>query len=56
MKLNPWDMAAGVLIVNEAGGLITDFQGGKFNIYGDELVASNGFLHDRMLEVLKEDT
>jgi myo-inositol-1(or 4)-monophosphatase len=56
MKLNPWDMAAGALIVTEAGGKITDFQGGTFNLYGDELLASNGFLHDRMLEVLKEGT
>ena len=54
MKLNPWDMAAGVLIVKEAGGSVTDFQGEKFNIYGDELLASNGLLHDRLLQVLKE--
>lgn len=56
MKLNPWDMAAGVLIVKEAGGSVTDFQGEKFNIYGDELLASNGLLHDRLLQVLKEGT
>jgi myo-inositol-1(or 4)-monophosphatase len=56
MKLNPWDMAAGALIVNEAGGMVTDFQGGTFNLYGDELVASNGLLHQRLIEVLKEGT
>jgi len=56
MKLNPWDMAAGALIVKEAGGTITDFQGDSFSIYGDELVASNGLLHDRLIKVLKEGT
>ena len=56
MKLNPWDVAAGALIVKEAGGSITNFQGENFSIYGDELVASNGLLHDRLLEVLKEGT
>lgn len=54
MKLNPWDVAAGALIVKEAGGLLTDFRGEKFHMYGDELLASNGLLHERMLEVLKE--
>lgn len=54
MKLNPWDMAAGALLVREAGGTITDFKGEDFSIYGDELVASNGLLHDRLIEVLRE--
>lgn len=54
MKLNPWDMAAGALIVKEAGGLVTDFQGENLDMYGDELLASNGLLHKRMIEVLKE--
>ncbi|OPY64761.1 MAG: Inositol-1-monophosphatase [Syntrophorhabdus sp. PtaU1.Bin050] len=54
MKLNPWDMAAGALMVTEAGGMITDFSGKAFSIYGDELVASNGIIHGNMLEVLKE--
>ena len=56
MKLNPWDVAAGALIVREAGGSVTDFQGETFSIYGDELVASNGLLHGRLLEVLREGT
>ncbi|OPY77080.1 MAG: Inositol-1-monophosphatase [Syntrophorhabdus sp. PtaU1.Bin153] len=54
MKLNPWDMAAGALMVVEAGGMITDFNGKAFSIYGDELVASNGIIHGNMLEILKE--
>lgn len=55
MKLNPWDMAAGVLMVTEAGGLVTDFHGLPFSIYGDELVASNGLIHRRLIEILKEE-
>lgn len=56
MKLNPWDMAAGVLLVEEAGGTVSDFKGGSFSIYGDELLASNGLLHNRLIEVLREGT
>ena len=56
MKLNPWDMAAGVLLVEEAGGTVSDFKGGSFSIYGDELLASNGLLHNRLIEILREGT
>ena len=44
-KLSPWDTAAGVLIVREAGGVVTDFAGGPFDLYGQETLASNGALH-----------
>ncbi len=53
LKLNPWDVAGGSLIVREAGGVVTDFKGGPFSIYGDEIVASNGLIHKGMLEILK---
>jgi len=52
IKLHPWDTAAGALIVVEAGGRVTDFKGGRFSIYGQEIVASNGLVHDEMLAVL----
>ncbi len=55
VRLNPWDMAAGAVIVREAGGRLTDFQGADLSIYGQELVASNGRIHDAMLAVLAED-
>jgi myo-inositol-1(or 4)-monophosphatase len=55
LKLNPWDTAAGILMVHEAGGRVTDFSGGRFSIYGKEIVASNGLIHDDMLEVLKKE-
>jgi len=52
MKLHPWDMAAGSLIVTEAGGRMSDFKGGVFSIYGADLIASNGLIHDAMAKVL----
>jgi myo-inositol-1(or 4)-monophosphatase len=52
LKLNPWDTAAGSLMVAEAGGRMSDFKGGAFSIYGLELVASNGLFHHEMVEVL----
>lgn len=52
-KLKPWDVAAAAVIVREAGGQMSDFQGGAFNIYGEETLASNGKIHEEMLEVVK---
>jgi len=52
MKLHPWDMAAGSLIVTEAGGCMSDFSGKAFTIYGQEMVASNNLIHRGMLSVL----
>ena len=54
MKLSPWDTAAGALILREAGGRITDFQGRPVDIYKPEVCASNGLVHEAMLAVLRE--
>jgi myo-inositol-1(or 4)-monophosphatase len=54
MKLQAWDMAAGSLIVTEAGGKVTNFLGKPFNLYGQEILASNGLIHEEMLKVIKE--
>lgn len=54
LKLNPWDKAAGTLLVTEAGGRVTDVRGGAFNLLGDEVFASNGLVHDEMLQVFAE--
>jgi myo-inositol-1(or 4)-monophosphatase len=54
VKLSPWDSAAGTVILREAGGLITHFDGSPYSIYGKDLVASNGSLHPAMLQVLAE--
>ncbi len=52
LKLKPWDVAAGLLILTEAGGRATDFSGGPCPASGVELVSSNGHLHDQMLEAV----
>lgn len=54
VKLNPWDMAAGSVVVREAGGRLTNFRGQELSIYGQELVASNGHIHQAMLDILNE--
>jgi myo-inositol-1(or 4)-monophosphatase len=51
--LNPWDMAAGVLIIEEAGGQVTGYDGANFSIYRPPMVCSNGLIHAQMLRVLK---
>jgi myo-inositol-1(or 4)-monophosphatase len=56
VKLSPWDMAAGVVILREAGGRVTNFNGAPHSIYGQELVASNGPIHQAMLDVLQKGT
>ena len=53
LNLSPWDTAAGSLIVAEAGGRVTAFDGGAFSNYKPEVVASNGLIHERMIDVLK---
>src|SRR5499433_696972 len=53
-NLNPWDTAAGVLIVEEAGGRVTNFSGGPFQLESRETLASNGHVHDALLKEFKE--
>jgi len=53
MKLNPWDTAAGAVIIEAAGGRITDFEGHVVNIYNPQVAASNGLIHRAMLDILK---
>jgi myo-inositol-1(or 4)-monophosphatase len=52
LKLKPWDVAAGSLIVREAGGTISNFTGNGFSIHDEEIAASNGKIHTAMLEIL----
>jgi myo-inositol-1(or 4)-monophosphatase len=52
--LAPWDMAAGALIVQEAGGIVTQTNGNLFNHLVGSVLASNGLLHQQMLEVMKK--
>ncbi len=50
--LNPWDMAAGILLIEEAGGQVTDYKGDTFSIYQPPMCASNGLIHHEMLSIL----
>ncbi len=54
LKLKPWDVAAGSLIVREAGGRVSDLSGSRFSIRDDEILASNGKVHGQMAEILRE--
>lgn len=53
IKLSPWDTAAGLVILREAGGRASDFSGGEYSVYGKELLASNGLIHNKMINLLK---
>ena len=53
-SLNPWDVAAGILIVKEAGGKVADFKGGNNFLFGKEIIASNGNTHTEMLKSVKK--
>lgn len=54
-KLQAWDSAGGYLIVEEAGGKVTDFKGNKFSPYQPHIVATNGVIHDEMLAVINNE-
>jgi myo-inositol-1(or 4)-monophosphatase len=52
--LKPWDIAAGAIILEEAGGKVTDFNGGPFSSRRPQLLATNGRIHDQMLGITRE--
>ena len=52
LKLHPWDTAAGVVLVREAGGRVTGIDGGKYSVFDADLLASNGKIHRQMQQVL----
>ncbi|TES92855.1 MAG: inositol monophosphatase [Candidatus Cloacimonadota bacterium] len=54
MKLSPWDVAAGSLIIKEAGGKVSDWEGGEGYIFTGNIVGSNGHIHTEMLAIIKE--
>jgi myo-inositol-1(or 4)-monophosphatase len=53
-KINPWDIAAGCLLVTEAGGQVTAPDGLPLDLFARQIVASNGLIHNEMIEVLAE--
>jgi len=54
-KLQAWDSAGGYLIVEEAGGKVTDFNGSKFSPYQPHILATNGDIHEEMLAVINNE-
>jgi myo-inositol-1(or 4)-monophosphatase len=54
MKLKPWDLAPGLLLVREAGGIISDFGGGHSILESGEIVAGNGAIHPRLLGIIQQ--
>jgi myo-inositol-1(or 4)-monophosphatase len=51
-RLNAWDIAAGVLLVREAGGKVTDFEGNDLHVEHPEVIATNGVLHDELFKAV----
>lgn len=54
LKLHPWDVAAGLLIMEEAGGKVTKLDGTPLSVYDRQILASNGLVHDQMVAILKK--
>jgi myo-inositol-1(or 4)-monophosphatase len=54
VHLHPWDICAGKLIVEEAGGVVTDFKGNPINIYSKKILASNNKIHTQLIEVMNQ--
>lgn len=53
-KLNPWDVCAGIILVEEAGGKISDYKGNKITIYDKQILATNNFVHNQMTEIINK--
>jgi len=54
VHLNPWDICAGKLIVEEAGGLVTDFYGNQIDVFSKRILATNGGIHEAIIEIMKK--
>lgn len=54
VHLNPWDICAGKLIVEEAGGKVTDFNGNSISIFNKTILSTNGKIHSKMIELLNK--
>lgn len=53
-NLNPWDTAAGILLVTEAGGRVSDFAGRPFQLNSNEVLATNGLIHDELVGMFQD--
>ena len=52
IELHPWDVAAGILMVSEAGGMVTRFDNQPYNLFSDTMLATNGLIHEQIVELL----
>ena len=52
--LNPWDTAAGILIAKQAGAKISKMNGDEYSIYDDQILVTNGIIHDMMVETINK--
>ncbi|MEI6092263.1 MAG: inositol monophosphatase family protein [bacterium] len=50
--LNAWDVAAGSLLITEAGGKLSNYEGKEFSVYSAEIVASNNLIHDQIIKII----
>lgn len=55
IKLKPWDVAAGVLLIREAGGTVSAFDGSAYEIRNHRILASNGLIHTEMIKILAQE-
>ncbi|MEM6252423.1 MAG: inositol monophosphatase family protein, partial [Cyanobacteria bacterium P01_D01_bin.156] len=53
LQISPWDVAAGILCVEEAGGRVTDFNGNPWNLEKTDLLVSNNLMHDTILDEIQ---
>lgn len=53
-NLKPWDVAAGTFIVQQSGGMVTDFRGGDDYIFGKEMIATNGNIHQEFTKIVND--
>ncbi len=56
VHLHPWDLCAGMLLVEEAGGVVTNFQNERITPFAKQILATNGKVHERMLEILQQNS
>ena len=53
ISLHPWDFCAGNLILEEAGGIVTDFNGNEIDIYSKQILCSNKIIHQQMIDLIE---
>lgn len=55
-RLKPWDMAAGILMVKEAGGTVSNMEGDPYSVFSRSVLATNGLLHEEILKEVAQKT